>query len=83
MATLVSPGVDVSIINESFYGSAGAGTVPLIVFATASNKASPSGTGVAPQTLPTEAGKLFLATSQRELVQSFGQLGRRRFNLAA
>jgi hypothetical protein len=72
MAILVSPGVDVQIINESFYGSAGAGTVPLIVIATANNKASPSGAGIAPQTVSSEAGKLFLATSQRELVQSFG-----------
>lgn len=72
MATLVSPGVDVQIIDESFYGSAGAGTVPLIVIATAANKPSPSGTGIAPYTAPSQAGRLFLATSQRELVQNFG-----------
>lgn len=72
MVTLVSPGVDVQIIDESFYVSAGAGTVPLIVIATATNKASPSGTGVAKFTQPANAGKLFLATSQRELVQNFG-----------
>ena len=39
MATLVSPGVAVSVIDESFYGTAGAGTVPLIVCATGQNKA--------------------------------------------
>lgn len=72
MATLVSPGVDVQIIDESFYGGAGPGTVPLIVFASAANKASPSGTGVAPYSVPNQAGKLFLATSQRELIQNFG-----------
>lgn len=72
MSTLVSPGVEVSIIDESFYTSAGAGTVPLIIMATASNKPSPSGTGTAPYTLPSQAGKLFLATSQRELIQNFG-----------
>lgn len=72
MATLVSPGVSVTVIDESFYGSAGAGTVPLIVFATASNKASPTGTGIAPGTVPSQANKLFLATSQRELIQTFG-----------
>lgn len=71
-AQLVSPGVDVQIIEESFYTSAGAGTVPLIIMATAANKPSPSGTGTAPYTLPSQAGKLFLATSQRELVQNFG-----------
>lgn len=72
MATLVSPGVEVPIIDESFYGSSGPGTVPLIVFATAANKASPSGTGVAPYSVPNQAGKMFLATSQRELVQNYG-----------
>jgi len=72
MATLVSPGVDVQFINESFYASAGEGTVPLIVIATASNKVSPSGDGIAPYTQPAQAGKLFIATSQRELIQNFG-----------
>lgn len=72
MAILVSPGVDVQIIEESMYGSAGPGTVPLIVFATRSNKASPTGVGIAPGTVAGEAGKLYLATSQRELNQTFG-----------
>lgn len=72
MAVLVSPGVDVQIIDESYYGSAGAGTVPLIVIATAHNKASPSGSGIAPYTVPSEAGKVFLIGSQRELIQNFG-----------
>lgn len=71
MATLVSPGAEVTIINESFYGSPGVGTVPLIILATASNKAAPSG-GIAELTLPNKAGELFLATSQRELVQGYG-----------
>lgn len=72
MATLVSPGVSVSIIDESFYATAGAGTIPLIVMATAANKASPSGSGYAPFTTPSQAGKLFLATSQLELIQNYG-----------
>ena len=72
MTTLVSPGVDVQIINEAIYGSAGPGTIPLIVFATRANKASPTGVGLAPGTVPSEAGKLYLATSQRELNQTFG-----------
>lgn len=72
MATLISPGVDVQVVNESFYGSAGAGTVPLIVIATAANKTAPSGTGIAPKTTAAEANKLFLATSQRDLIQSYG-----------
>jgi hypothetical protein len=72
MAILVSAGVDVQIIEESMYSSAGPGTVPLIVFATRSNKASPTGVGIAPGTVAGEAGKLYLATSQRELNQTFG-----------
>lgn len=72
MSTLVSPGVSVSVIDESFYSTSGVGTVPLIVFATAANKASPTGTGIAPGTLPSTAQQLYLVTSQRELIQTFG-----------
>ena len=72
MATLLSPGVEVPIVNESYYGTSGAGTVPLIVIATAANKASPSGSSIAPYTAPAEANKVYLATSQRDLIQNFG-----------
>lgn len=72
MAILVSPGIDVQIIDESMYGSSGPGTVPLVIFATRENKSSPTGTGISPGTVKTEAGKLYLATSQRELNQTFG-----------
>jgi len=72
MATLVSPGVAVSVIDESFYGSAGAGTVPLIVCATGQDKAHVSGSGYASGTISSMAGKPQLITSQRELVQTFG-----------
>ena len=72
MATLVSPGVAVSVIDESFYGTAGAGTVPLIVCATGQDKAHVTGTGYASGTIKSMAGKPQLITSQRELVQSFG-----------
>jgi hypothetical protein len=71
MATLVSPGVSVSVIDESFYGSAGSGTVPLIVFATGANKAHPSGTGTATGTTATSS-EVKLITSQRELIQTYG-----------
>lgn len=72
MANLVSPGVQVTVIDESFYASAGPGTVPLIVIATRSNKPSPTGTGIAPGTVQREVNKPFVATSQRELIQTFG-----------
>lgn len=72
MATLVSPGVSVTITDESFYGSSGPGTIPLIVLATATNKPHPSGIGIAEGTAPDQANRLFLATSQRELIQTYG-----------
>jgi hypothetical protein len=72
MATLLSPGVDVEITDESFYTSSGPGTVPLIVFATQYNKASPTGSGIAPGTVPGTEGTLYNITSQRELIQTFG-----------
>jgi hypothetical protein len=69
---LVSPGVQVSVIDESFYTPAGAGTVPMIFVATASNKANSSGTGIARGTLKSNAGRPFLITSQREAGELFG-----------
>ena len=72
MATLVSPGVSVSVIDESFYGSAGTGTVPLIVVASGANKTHVSGTGIASGTTAANVKKPQLITSQRELIQAFG-----------
>ena len=72
MATLVSPGVAVSITDESFYGSAGPGTVPLLIVATGEDKAHVSGTGTATGTSKANAGKPQLVTSQFELSQNFG-----------
>lgn len=69
---LVSPGVEVTVINESFYAPAGGGTVPLIILATAEDKAAPDGSGIAAFTTSAEAGKLKLITSQRELLQNYG-----------
>jgi len=69
---LSSPGVEVSVIDESFYTPAAAGTVPLIMVATASNKANGTGTGTASGTLPSNAGTVYLMASQRELVETFG-----------
>lgn len=71
-ASLISPGVKVSVINESFYGASNQGSIPLIVMATAANKTAPSGNGIAPYTAPNLANTLYLATSQRELLANFG-----------
>jgi len=69
---LSSPGVQVSVIDESFYTPAAAGTVPMIFVATASNKTSSSGVGTGVGTLAANAGKPYLITSQRELGETFG-----------
>ena len=69
--TLQSPGVSVSIINESFYTPAAPGTVPLIFIASRSNKTNPSGV-TAPGTKPANAGKVYTITSQRDLTDKFG-----------
>lgn len=72
MAQLSSPGVSVSIIDESAYASAGNGTVPVIVLATRSGKKSPDGSTAQYTTAPF-AKKPLIITSQRELVQLYGE----------
>ena len=72
MAQLVSPGVSVSIIDESAYAGAGNGTVPVIVLATRSNKTAPDGSTASYTTAPF-AKKPLIVTSQRELVQLYGE----------
>jgi len=70
--TLVSPGVSVSVTDESFYAPAGTGTVPLLVIATAQDKSSPDGTGTAAYTTAAEAANVKLITSQRDLLTNYG-----------
>jgi hypothetical protein len=72
--TLSSPGVSISVSDESMYTSAGAGTVPLILVATSANKLNGSKTGIAPGTLSTDKdyGKVRLLTSPRDLTDVFG-----------
>ena len=69
---LTSPGVQVSVIDESFYTPAEPGTTPIIFVATAQNKLNGAGTGIAPGTTKANAGKVYLLTSQRDLVETFG-----------
>lgn len=69
---LISPGVQVSVVDESFYTPAEPGTVPMIFVASAENKTNAAGTGVAPGTLKANAGRPFLLTSQRDLTETFG-----------
>jgi len=77
MANLTSPGVQVSVTDESVYGPAGAGTVPMLFIATGEDKADPTLTesdGIAKYTKSANAGKPILVTSQRELTQYFGNV---------
>jgi hypothetical protein len=69
---LVSPGVEVQIIDESAYSSAAVGTVPLIIFATQQDKTAPSGAGLAAGTTKANANKLAIISSQRELASLYG-----------
>lgn len=69
---LNSPGVEVQVIDESFYASPEPSTRPLIIVATATNKVNGSSTGIARGTLAANAGRPYLITSQRELVDTFG-----------
>ena len=69
---LVSPGVQVTVIDESFYTPAEPGTTPLIIIATAQDKPNAAGTATAAGTTAANAGRAFRITSQRELVETFG-----------
>jgi hypothetical protein len=69
---LVSPGVEVTIIDESNYLPAPTNSVPFILIATAQNKISGSGVGVAAGTTAANANRVYLISSQRDLVNTFG-----------
>ena len=68
---LGSPGVQVTVIDESFYNPAQPNTVPFIFVATEQDKTTPSG-GSAQGTTAAYDGKVWLITSQRDLVDTFG-----------
>ncbi len=69
---LISPGAEITVIDESFYTPAEPGTVPLIVVASAQDKSNAAGTEIAAATTKANAGKAFKLTSQRDLVEFFG-----------
>ena len=69
---LQSPGVQVTVIDESFYTPAEPGTVPLIVVATGQDKLNGAGTAIASATTKANAGKAFKLTSQKDLLDLFG-----------
>ena len=69
---LVSPGVEVTVIDESQYIPSAVNTVPYFLIATAQNKADAAGVGVAAGTTAANANKTYLITSQRDLAATFG-----------
>jgi hypothetical protein len=69
---LVSPGVEVTVIDESQYIPSAVNTVPYFLIATAQNKADAAGIGVAAGTTAANANKTYLITSQRDLAATFG-----------
>ena len=71
MASLISPGVQVTVIDQSQYAPTQAGSVPLVILATAQDKLSPGDT-LASGTTIANAEKIITVTSQRDLVNLFG-----------
>ena len=69
---LTSPGVEVTVIDESQYIPSAVNTVPYFLVATAQNKVSSDGITVASGTLAANANKTYLITSQRDLAATFG-----------
>jgi hypothetical protein len=67
---LVSPGVEITVIDESQYLPSSVGTIPFVVVATAQDKTI-NGL-IAPGTTKANAGKAYGITSQRELASIFG-----------
>ena len=79
MASLTSPGVAVSIIDQSQYTPTQAGSVAYVLLATAQDKATPSG-ALATYTTSANANKVFPITSQRDLVNYYGNISFRTDN---
>jgi Phage tail sheath C-terminal domain len=67
---LVSPGVQLTVTDQSQYVPAGVGTVPLVVLATAQDKTVNG--SIASGTTKANAGVLQVFGSQRELVNALG-----------
>lgn len=70
MGTLTSPGVDVQILDDSFYVSGSAATVPLIFIATADEKTQAD--GITPALGTYENNVLRTVTSQKQAAELYG-----------
>jgi hypothetical protein len=69
---LVSPGVQVSVTDQSNYAPSTNGSTAYVLLATAENKVAPGGTAYASGTLKENAGTVYNIASQRDLVNTFG-----------
>ena len=70
---LVSPGVEVSVIDQSQYIPSATNSVPFILVATAQDKVSGTDSSqTAAGTTAANANKVYLISSQRDLVSTFG-----------
>jgi hypothetical protein len=67
---MTSPGVFVSVEDQSIYSEPNPTTIPLVIVATRANKPTPDGSATAQGT--TESNKLRTVTSQRELLVNYG-----------
>lgn len=72
MADLQSPGVDITITDDTISAASSNGTVPLFFIATAQDKLIPSSTTIATGTTSANAGKLQLVTSRKNVLETFG-----------
>ena len=68
---LISPGVQVTVSDESQYQPTAQGTIPLVLIATAQDKLNPQGS-VASGTTAANSAKVVTLTSQRDLTSLFG-----------
>jgi len=69
---LVSPGVQVTVTDQSYYAPTSVGSVAYILLATEQDKIAPGGVSIAPGTTAENAGSIYNITSQRDLVTTFG-----------
>ena len=69
---LISPGLEVTVTDDSNYLPTAVGSVPYILLATAEDKAAGASSSIASGTLKANAGLVNVVSSQRELVSLFG-----------
>lgn len=72
MATLQSPGVSVTVQDDTITSTSGVGTVPLYIFATAQDKLVSGSSAIATGTTKANAGKLQLITSPKNVLETYG-----------